>query len=75
MRQIVRAKDDGHGDDRRRAKARQRAALAMETAQRREVLDRAARFVAQLQAELAEAARCQVITAAIIGEFQVSRRV
>lgn len=54
---------------RRRAKARQEAALAIEAAQRREVLDRAERFVAQLQAELAESARCHAMTAAIIGEL------
>ena len=53
----------------RRAKARQEAALAIETAQRRALLDRAARFVAELQAELAEAARCQVVAASIIGEL------
>ncbi|MGB8900747.1 MAG: hypothetical protein WCC90_16580 [Methylocella sp.] len=54
---------------RRRKQARHEAALAIEAAQRREVLDRAERFVAELQAELAEAARCQVITAGIIGEL------
>ena len=41
----------------------------MEIAQRREVLDRAEAFTRQLQAELAVAARCQAITAAIIGEL------
>jgi hypothetical protein len=52
-------------------KARQEAALAIETSRRREVLARAERFVAELQVELATAARCQVITAAIIGELSV----
>jgi hypothetical protein len=33
------------------------------------ILDRAARFVAKLQAELAEAARCQAVAASIIGEL------
>ncbi|MGB8901315.1 MAG: hypothetical protein WCC90_19690 [Methylocella sp.] len=54
---------------RRRAKARQEAALAIDATQRREVLDRAERFVAELQAELAEAARCHAMTAAIVGEL------
>ena len=48
---------------RRRAKAREQAALAAETSRRREVLARAEFFVARLQAELAEAARCHQITA------------
>ena len=54
---------------RRRAKARQDAALAIETSRRRDILDRAERFVAQLQAELADAARCHAMTAVIIGEL------
>jgi hypothetical protein len=38
-----------------------------------EVLSRASAFVAQLQAELAEAARCNQVAAAIIGElFEVT---
>ena len=58
---------------RRRAKARHEAALAIETSRRREVLARASAFVAQLQAELAEAAQRQAITAGIIGELSVIR--
>jgi hypothetical protein len=46
---------------RRRAKARQQDALAAN-------VSRASAFVAQLQAELAEATRCHAMTAAIIGE-------
>jgi hypothetical protein len=37
-------------------------------------LSRAVAFTRQLQAELAEVARCQAIEAAIIGELMVSRR-
>ena len=44
-------------------------ALAIETAQCREVLARAERFVAELQAKLATAARCQAVVAGIIAEF------
>jgi hypothetical protein len=47
---------------RRKAKARERAALAA-------TFERAEAFVRQLKSELAEAARCQVIAAAIIGEL------
>jgi hypothetical protein len=59
---------EAHGY-RRRAKARQEAALAFETSRRREVLSRAEAFTRQLQAELAEAARCHAIAAGIIGEM------
>ena len=54
---------------RRRKQARERAALAFETNRRRLVLSRAEAFVADLQTELAEAARCQAIAAGIIGEL------
>jgi len=37
-------------------------------------LSRAERFVAQLQADLAEAARCQAIAAAIVGELVATPR-
>jgi hypothetical protein len=51
---------------RRKAKTRQEAALAFETSRRQELLSSAERFVAELQADLAEAARYQAIAAAII---------
>ena len=51
---------------RRRAKARREAALAFETSRRQELLSRAESFTRQLQAELAEAARCQAIATAHI---------
>ena len=54
---------------RRKAKARQEAALAFETVRRRTVLSRAEAFTRQLQAELAEAGRCHAIAAGIIGEI------
>jgi len=54
---------------RRKAKARQEAALAFESVRRRTVLARAEAFVADLQRELAEAARCHAIMAGIIGEM------
>jgi hypothetical protein len=47
---------------RRRAKAHQQAALAMTFA-------RAERFLADQQADLAEAARCQAVIAGIIAEM------
>jgi hypothetical protein len=47
---------------RRQAKARQEAALVVTFA-------RAGRYVGALQADLAEAARCQAVAAAIIGEM------
>jgi hypothetical protein len=47
---------------RRRAKAREQAVLAA-------TLTRAEAFIRQLQAELAEAARCQRIAAAVIREM------
>jgi hypothetical protein len=50
---------------RRRKQARERAAVAHLSA----TCDRASAFVRQLQAELAEVARCQAIMAAIIGEL------
>ena len=40
----------------------------------REAVTRAERFVAQLQADLAEAARCQAIAAAIVGELVATPR-
>ena len=42
---------------------------AAETTRRREVLTRAEAFTRQLQAELAEAARCHAVAAGIIGEL------
>jgi hypothetical protein len=55
---------------RRRAKARQEAALAVEL----NILSRAEAFTRQLQAKLAEAARCQAIAAGIIGEMAIFGR-
>jgi hypothetical protein len=49
---------------RRRAKARQQAALAA-------ILTRAEAFVRQLQAELAEAARCHAMAAAVIRDMTI----
>jgi hypothetical protein len=49
---------------RRRAKAREQAALTFETSRRREILSRAEAFTRQLQRELAEAARGKSIAAA-----------
>ena len=54
---------------RRRAKVRQEAALAAETFRRLNLLSRAEAFVADLQDDLAEAARCQAIAAAVIAEM------
>jgi hypothetical protein len=54
---------------RRRAKARQESAMAFELTRRRVLLSRAESFTRQLQAELAEAQRCQAIAAGIIGEI------
>jgi hypothetical protein len=51
---------------RRRAKARQQAALAA-------TFSRAELFVGQLQAELAEAGRCHAVMAAVFGELAVIR--
>jgi hypothetical protein len=56
---------------RRRKQARELAALAFEPSRRLEVLSRAESFTRQLQAELAEAARCQAVIAAIIGALSV----
>jgi hypothetical protein len=54
---------------RRKAKARQLEAQAFETPRQRDVLARAEAFTHQLQAELAEATRCQAVMAAIIAEL------
>jgi hypothetical protein len=54
---------------RRKAKARQEAALAAEKASVTETFSRAEAFTCQLQAELAEAARCHRLMAAIIVEL------
>ncbi len=54
---------------RRKAKARQEAALAIETNRRRLLFERAEAFVAELQRDLAEAARCHAIAVGIIGEM------
>jgi hypothetical protein len=54
---------------RRRAKARQDAALAFETSHRREVLSRAEASTRQLQAELALAAWRHAEMAGIIAEL------
>jgi hypothetical protein len=54
---------------RRRKQAREQAALAFETSRRREVLSRAERFLADLQRELAEAARLHMVAAGIIAEM------
>jgi hypothetical protein len=56
---------------RRKAKARQEAALAVELSRQRDILSRAGAFTRQLQAELAEAGRCQAIMAAVIGELRI----
>ena len=50
---------------RRRKQARERAAAAHLSA----TCDRASAFVAQLQAELAEVARCQAVMTGIFGEL------
>jgi hypothetical protein len=50
---------------RRRKQAREREVLAA----RQAAVERASAFVAELQAELAEAARCQAVMAAIFGEL------
>ena len=54
---------------RRKAKARQEAALAAETRRRLRLLSRAEAFVYRLQHDLAEAARCHAIAAGIMGEM------
>jgi hypothetical protein len=54
---------------RRRKQTRERAALAFKANQCHEVISRAKAFTRQLQAELAEAARCHAIAAAMIGEL------
>jgi hypothetical protein len=56
---------------RRRAKARQEAAVAAERCRRLHLLSRAEAFTRQLQAELAEAGWCQAIMAAVIGELRI----
>ena len=56
---------------RRKAKSRQDTALALETCRRRQLLSRAEAFTGQLQAELAEAGRCQAIMVAVIGELRI----
>jgi hypothetical protein len=53
---------------RRRKQAREREALVVESARRHALLSRAEAFTRQLQAELAEAARCHWLMAAIIVE-------
>jgi hypothetical protein len=58
-----------------RAKARQQAALAFETCRRYGVLSRAERFIAELQSELAQAARCHAIAGVIIGELESERAI
>jgi transposase-like protein len=50
---------------RRRKQARERAAVAVQNC----TITRAEAFTRQLQRELAEVARCQAITAEIIGEL------
>ena len=54
---------------RRKAKARQEAALAAESNRRRLLLSRAEAFTRQLQAELAEAGRLHKIAEGIIEEL------
>jgi hypothetical protein len=54
---------------RRRKQARERAALQGEVGSSDPTIARVLAFTRQLQAELAEVARCQAVTAAIIGEL------
>jgi hypothetical protein len=56
---------EGCGRSRHSKQARERAAMAVLNS----TIDRASAFVRELQAELAEVARCQAVTAAIIGEL------
>ncbi len=56
---------------RRKAKARQEAALAVELSRQRDILSRAEAFTRQLQAELAEAGRLHKIVQGIIGELRI----
>jgi hypothetical protein len=56
---------------RRKAKALQEAARSAESVRRLTLLSRAEAFTRQLQLDLAEAARCQAIAAAVIGELAV----
>ena len=58
---------------RRRKQARERSALVRAVAAHDAVLDRLDWQLAELRNDLATAARCQVITAAIIGELTVIR--
>ncbi len=54
---------------RRRAKAREASAKQCALASVERTFARAKAFVAELQADLAEASRCHAITASIIGEL------
>jgi hypothetical protein len=56
---------------RRKAKAREQAVLAAQTFSITESVSRAEAFTRQLQAELAEAGRCQAIMVAVIGELRI----
>jgi hypothetical protein len=55
---------------RRRKQARERAALQGGVGSSDPTIARVLAFTRQLQAELAEVARCQAVTAAIIGEMR-----